>query len=99
MSGVSMSFLSDVTTGKGNPSLQVMEKIAIAFDVPLSLLLESTDLDKDALDALADGKGHNFGLPPGYQRITIVLPEHQAFIVKKWGEEARAKLREKIEKI
>ncbi len=95
VSGVSMSFLSDVTTGKGNPSLQVMEKIAIAFDVPLALLLESTDLDKDALEALSEGRAHNYGLPPGYQRVTSVLPEHQAFIVRKWGEEARMKLKEK----
>lgn len=27
-SGVSISFLSDITTGKGNPSLKVMEDIA-----------------------------------------------------------------------
>lgn len=93
VSGVSMSFLSDVTTGKGNPSLEVMEKISIALDVPLSLLLESTDLDKDALSALSDGKVHNFGLPTGYVRVTAVLPEHQAFIVNKWNDEARHKLR------
>ncbi|MBU0801499.1 MAG: transcriptional regulator [Alphaproteobacteria bacterium] len=93
VSGVSMSFLSDVTTGKGNPSLEVMEKIAVALGVPLSLLLESTDLDKDALSALTDGKIHSFGLPDGYIRVTAVLPEHQAFIVNKWNEEARLKLR------
>lgn len=93
VSGVSMSFLSDVTTGKGNPSLEVMEKISVALGVPLSLLLESTDLDKDALSALSDGKVHNFGLPAGYVRVTAVLPEHQAFIVNKWNDEARHKLR------
>ncbi|WP_020405839.1 TrfB-related DNA-binding protein [Hahella ganghwensis] len=29
--------------------------------------------------------------PSGYERVTAVLPEHQAFIVKKWAEDARKK--------
>ena len=28
-------------------------------------------------------------LPKGYERITAVLPEHQAYIVKKWAEAAK----------
>jgi len=28
-------------------------------------------------------------LPRGYERVSAVLPEHQAFIVKKWVEDAR----------
>jgi hypothetical protein len=31
-------------------------------------------------------------LPAGFERVAAVLPEHQAFIVKKWGEETRKKL-------
>jgi len=27
-------------------------------------------------------------LPEGYERVSAVLPEHQAFIVKKWAQEA-----------
>jgi transcriptional regulator with XRE-family HTH domain len=92
MSGVSNSFLSDLTTGNGNPSLKVMEAIATALDVPLPLLLESTDLDKETLDELAGGKSRS-SLPPGYERVSAVLPEHKAFIVKRWGEETRKKLR------
>ena len=91
-SGVSISFLSDLTTGKANPSLKVMQDIAKALEAPLPLLLESTDLDKEALDALAGGKAPQ-SLPPGYERVAAVLPSHQAFIVKKWGEAARKKLR------
>ena len=91
-SGVSISFLSDLTTGKANPSLKVMEDIAQALETPLPLLLESTDLDKEALDALAGGKEPR-SLPPGFERVAAVLPEHQAFIVKKWGEATRKKLR------
>ncbi len=33
-------------------------------------------------------EGH---LPEGFERVTAVLPEHQAFIVKKWEAEARRK--------
>jgi len=91
-SGVSISFLSDLTTGKANPSLKVMQDIAKALDAPLPLLLESTDLDKDTLDSLAGGKAPQ-SLPAGFERVTAVLPEHQAFIVKKWGEAARKKYR------
>jgi transcriptional regulator with XRE-family HTH domain len=92
-SGVSISFLSDLTTGKANPSLKVMEDIATALETPLPLLLESTDMDKEALDALAGGKAPR-SLPAGYDWVTVVLPEHQAFIVRKWGEQARKKLQD-----
>lgn len=27
-------------------------------------------------------------LPQGYERVSAVLPEHQAYIVKKWAEDA-----------
>jgi hypothetical protein len=30
-------------------------------------------------------------IPAGYERVSAVLPEHQAFIVKKWAENAQAK--------
>jgi transcriptional regulator with XRE-family HTH domain len=92
LSGVSNSFLSDLTSGTGNPSLKVMEAIAKALEVPLPLLLESTDLDKAALDELAGGTAMH-SLPPGYERVSVILPEAKAFIVKKWGEETRAKIR------
>ncbi|WP_036254244.1 transcriptional regulator [Methylobacter sp. BBA5.1] len=92
LSGVSNSFLSDLTTGSGNPSLKVMEAIANALEVPLPMLLESTDLDKESLDVLAGGAFRQ-SLPPGYERVSVVLPEHKAFIVKRWGEETRKKLR------
>lgn len=90
-SGVSISFLSELTTGKANPSLKVMEDIAAALEVPLPLLLESTDLPKADLDALAGGKAQQ-SLPSGYVRVAAILPEHQAFIVKKWEEAAKRKL-------
>ena len=30
-------------------------------------------------------------LPQGYERVSAILPEHQAFIVKKWAEGATKK--------
>ncbi len=28
-------------------------------------------------------------LPDGYEKITVILPEHRAFLVKKWASETR----------
>ncbi|MET1114560.1 MAG: TrfB-related DNA-binding protein [Comamonas sp.] len=30
-------------------------------------------------------------LPAGYERVSAVLPQHQAFIVKQWAEHAKAR--------
>lgn len=30
-------------------------------------------------------------LPKGFEQVTVVLPEHQAFIVKKWAEDSAKK--------
>ncbi len=91
LSGVSTSFLSDITSGKGNPTLNVVENIASALDMPLPALLETTDLDDETLALLNEGKKVS-DLPEGYERITVVLPGHRAFLAKKWGEEAKNKL-------
>jgi len=93
-SGISMSFLSDLTNGKANPSLKIMEAIAEALAVPLPLLVESTDLDRHSLKAVAGGSASQ-GLPPGYERVFAVLPENKAYIVKKWSEATQKKLRGK----
>lgn len=91
--GISISFLSDLTNGKANPSLKIMQNIAGALDAPLPMLLEATDLDPEALAELHGGKAAKRSLPPGYERVSVVLPEVQAFQVKKWGEAARKRLR------
>lgn len=90
-SGVSISFLSDLTTGKANPSLKVMEAIAKGLNVPLPTLLESTDWTQEELNLLAGGEAPR-SLPTGFERVSVILPEHRAFIVKKWAEETRKKL-------
>lgn len=90
--GVSISFLSDLTHGKANPSLKIMEAIADALETSLPVLLEITDLDAETIAALTGGKP-SVGLPKGYERVSAILPDHQAFIVKKWDAQARKKLR------
>ncbi|SEA68642.1 transcriptional regulator [Nitrosospira multiformis] len=92
-SGVSTSFISDLANGRANPSLRTMEAIAVALETPLPTLLESTDLDREALDELAGGKAIQ-SLPQGYQRISAILTDYQAFLVEEWDEVNRKKLRE-----
>ena len=93
MSGVSISFISDLTNGKGNPSLRIMERIADALDDPLPALLEETDLDTKSLEALAGGKPR--GLKEGYERVSVILPSHQAYIVRQWAKQAKEQLTKK----
>jgi transcriptional regulator with XRE-family HTH domain len=82
--GMSVSFLSDLTNGKANPSLKIMESLASALDMPLPQLLETTDLSPEDLDALAGGKALR-RLPEGLVRVTAVLTEFQAFKVRQWN--------------
>lgn len=93
-SGISISFLSDLTNGKANPSLKIMEALASALDTPLPTLLEMTDLDKEALDALAGGKAPQ-SLPPGFVRASGVVTNYQAYMVHKWDQENRAQIAKK----
>lgn len=92
-SSVSISFLSDLTTGKGNPSLEIMEKIAIALNIPLSTLLEPADSDGNTLGNSQKSVVFPFEIPSGYERVVAVIPEHRAYQVKKWAEEAKKKLK------
>lgn len=81
--GISVSFLSDLTHDKANPSLRIIEAIAEALDTPLPVLLDTTDLSIEDLKKLTEGK-YQQSLPDGYQRLCAVLNEYQAFQVKQW---------------
>ena len=83
-SGVSGSFLSDLTNGKGNPSLEVMVKIADALGVPLDWLLTTHDLGELADKSLERPARQPNGLPEGYERVIAVLPKIFASQVRKW---------------
>lgn len=84
--GISVSFLSDLTNGKANPSLKIMAAIANALETPLPALLETTDLDRATLDILSQGQPRR-SLPDGFQRITAVLSDFQAYTVSQWEQE------------
>ena len=93
ISGVSMGFICDLTNGKSNPSLRIMEQIADALDVSLPGLLEETDMDRLSLEALTGGQLR--GITEGYERVSLILPTHQAFIAKQWAKEAKEHLKKK----
>lgn len=82
---MSQSFLSELTNGRANPSLKIMESLAHALGVPLPMLLEATDLPAECLDALAGGEAPR-SLPSGYVRVCAILKEYQAFSVRQWDE-------------
>lgn len=105
-SGVSVSFLSELTNGKANPSLKTMEAIAEALETPLPMLLEVTDLDRETIEkvreeeeriraelGLAKGVSLVPSLPDDYVRCTVILSAFQAFSVKKWDRENRQKIK------
>jgi transcriptional regulator with XRE-family HTH domain len=86
--GISVSFLSDLTNGRANPSLKIMEAIATALEMPLPPLLEMTDLDQETMRVLTNGKATSM-LPEGLVRSTAILTEYQDFMVKQWDRENR----------
>lgn len=86
--GISISFLSDLTNGKANPSLKIMEAIALALNEPLPALLETTDLDPQSMAALVERPSVNT-LPAGYVRVSAILTEYQAFTVEQWDQANR----------
>ena len=96
LADISPSFLGDLTQGKANPSLRIMEAIADALQTPLPMLLIPHDCDAwEDINALLkdDAKMKPKPPPHGYERVAAILPEHQSFVVKKWDAEARKKLR------
>ena len=90
--GISVSFLSDLTNAKANPSLKVLDAIARALNTALPALLEITDLDEATMAALMHEQTTQ-SLPDGYVRVSAVLTPFQAFTVKRWDEENRRKLK------
>ncbi len=94
---VSLSYISDVTNAKGNPSLDTMAAIADALEVPLTALLEPPPVGTDGWDAsLADSLRDEtkLGVPAGFQRVSAIVTDHQAFQIRKWHTAAHQRLRE-----
>lgn len=89
--GISVSFLSDLTNGKANPSLKILVAISRALDAELPALLEFNDLDSATLAALMEGDVSH-AQPDGFVRLTAVLTPLQAFTVRRWDAENRKKI-------
>jgi transcriptional regulator with XRE-family HTH domain len=89
---ISLSFLSDLTNAKANPSLKIMEAIAGALGTPLPALLESTDLPVEDFENLMEGQSH-ISLPDKYTRVCAILTEYQAYQVKRWGKVNKMQLK------
>lgn len=96
---VSISYISDVTNAKGNPSLDTMVAIAQALEVPLVALLEPPPVGTDGWDAsLADAllkDDAKLGLPAGFRRVSAIVTDHQAFQITKWHKSAHDRLKTK----
>lgn len=84
LSGISPSFISELTNGRANPSLAKLEKIANSLNVPLhEMFLPDYINPKDLIYTKPEP------LPDGVVRISAILPAHKAFIVKKWESEIK----------
>ncbi|MFC7208336.1 helix-turn-helix domain-containing protein [Comamonas endophytica] len=86
--GMSISFLSDLTNGKANPSLKIMAAIAAALDVPLPALLEAPETTP-AVHETAGRYRLTRRLPQGLSQVSAVLTDYQAFNVRQWDEANR----------
>ncbi|WP_159912552.1 helix-turn-helix domain-containing protein [Pantoea sp. 18069] len=89
--GMSISFLSDLTHGKANPSLKIMAAIASALEVPLPQLLEVTQ-GSPTVQEEAGSYGAGQRLPAGMSRVAAVLTDYQAFNVRQWDEANRKRI-------
>tara|TARA_R110000850_G_scaffold137482_1_gene258648 strand:+ start:563 stop:865 length:303 start_codon:yes stop_codon:yes gene_type:complete len=54
-----------------------------------SEFVEALNLSKGAVSQAVNRiwAAHEAQVPPGCERLTVLLPKHQAFIVKKWASE------------
>ena len=86
--GMSISFLSDLTNGKANPSLKIMTAIAQALEVALPTLLEAPE-EAPALRERVGKYRVTRQLPAGLSEVSAVLTDYQAFSVRQWDEANR----------
>jgi transcriptional regulator with XRE-family HTH domain len=95
--GISIAFFTDLTNDKANPSLRIMEAIAEALEIPLPMLLDSSDMDTIDLETLANRKLKP--LPEGFVWKGGVLSEYEAYQIEQWDKKNRAFLSKEIKKI
>jgi len=83
--GMSVSFLSDLTNGKANPSLKIMAAIADALGAALPSLLEISAHEREAM-TIAAPRQLMEPIPTELVRVTANLTEYQAFRVRQWDD-------------
>jgi len=94
--GVSISFFTDLTNDKANPSLRIVEAIADALETPLPMLLDSSDMEAVDLEALANRKLSS--LPKGFVWKGAVLSEFEAYQVEQWDKKNREILSKEVKR-
>lgn len=80
----------------GQQTIQIARGVLVEGKPQASYVL-SLGLSKGAVSQAVQrvwGAFEKTNLPEGHKRVSVVLPEHQAFIVTKWAEEAAAKKKE-----
>lgn len=92
-SGISLSYVSDICKGKANVTLKQMEAISEALGKPLPLMLTNVEPEVWAsIEAMSVTKPMAVPKDDGsFQYISGYLPEHQAFIVHRWMQQADKK--------
>ncbi|MBS7780628.1 transcriptional regulator KorA [Acidovorax sp. CCYZU-2555] len=77
----------------GAQTLQIAHGVLVCGQTQASFV-QALGLSKGAVSQAVHRVWRVFArsnIPPGYERVSAVLPQHQAFIVKKWAEDAQAR--------
>ncbi len=77
----------------GNQTIEIARGVLVEGKSQ-TLFAKSFGLTKGAVSQAVQRVWSAFedtNLPEGYERVTEVLPEHQAFIVRKWAQDAARK--------
>lgn len=90
--GLSKSFLSEITRNIANPSLKILENIANSLEVPLPSLFHVNDVEISRLALTTNGEINTY-LPKGYQGVYLILTDLQAFEAKQWDKENKKELK------
>ena len=85
--GISISFVTELTNDKANPSLRIIEAVAEALETPLPMLLDSSDMSTADLEALTNRKLKH--LPKGFVWKGGVLSEFETYQVEQWDKKNR----------
>ncbi len=80
----------------GQQTIEIARGVLV-LGQPQAAFITSLGLTKGAVSQAVSRVWTAFSsknVPQGYERVSTVLPEHQAFIVKKWAEDAATKKKE-----